>query len=680
MDGVGPKGAKALRELGLTSLSDLLDYFPRAYQTESPERDLSQLVPDEIQSARGEVVAVDYVSSRGRPRFEATLADAENRKLALVWFNASYLRSTIHPGQVLRVRGKVSYFRNLPQMANPKFEVLDDGNAEPHVESKYRAIYSASSKISSERIGTLLADNIDAALNNIDELFDASLLKKHRLLGRRAAYRQIHLPDNPQSAESARRRLIYDELMLMQLGLGLGRQTRDGRLSAPLLRCDKLLDTRIRGRFPFPLTDAQARAIYDIVGDVKSGRPMNRLLQGDVGSGKTVVALYAMLLAVANKMQAAILAPTEVLAEQHYLTLSRFLEGSSVTVELLTARSRRASRGSIVKRIRSGEIHLAIGTQAMIQEDVEFANLGMVVIDEQHKLGVKQRALLKSMGHSPHYLVMTATPIPRTLALSFFADFDVSVINELPPGRQPIETRWVRPGNAKQAYDFIRAQVQRGRQAYVVVPQVEDNGIDDAKSVKKEFDRLQKGPLEGLRLSMIHGRMDSDEKQSTMQSFRTGEIDVLIATTVIEVGVDVSNATVMLIDNADRFGLSQLHQLRGRVGRGGEKSHCILLSDANTDSALERLNAMVRSNDGFEIAEIDLKLRGYGEFFGTRQHGLPEMKLADITQELGMLQIAKSDALEILRTDPKLRDASHKALREALRKQFGDEIELSQVG
>jgi ATP-dependent DNA helicase RecG len=399
---------------------------------------------------------------------------------------------------------------------------------------------------------------------------------------------------------------------------------------------------------------------------------MNRLLQGDVGSGKTVVALYAMLVGVANKMQSAILAPTEVLAEQHFLTLSRAMAGSSVNVGLYTGRTKRGARAEILKDLAKGNVHLAVGTQALIQEDIEFANLGLVVVDEQHRLGVRQRAVLKDKGLSPHYLVMTATPIPRTLALSYFADFDMSVIDELPPGRRPIKTRWVPPKNAGVAYDLVKREVKAGRQAYVVLPQIEDSGVDDAKSVKKEFDRLSKGPLTGLRLAQLHGQMSADEKQRVMNDFRDGAVDVLVATTVIEVGVDVPNATVMLIDNAERFGLSQLHQLRGRVGRGSHASFCVLISEANSDSAKSRMDVMCETNDGFDIAERDLQLRGPGEFFGTRQHGLPEFKLADVTSELELLAQAKADAIELLANDPKLTAPSTRRCASRWRNNSGD--------
>ena len=678
LEGVGATRAKVFRALGVKTLGDLLDYFPRDYQFESSERPISQLVPNDFQTARGTVVAVDYVPVRPRPRFEATIDDGTG-KAGLVWFHGAYLRKLIHPGMHIRVKGKVGFFRNIPQFTNPKWDAVEE-TTEAVAESRFRAIYPATERLPSEVIERIVEANLEPALAEIPEWFDAELLAKHRLLGRRDAYRAIHRPADMSEAMRARRRIIYDELMLMQLGLGLGKRLRDGRLTAPVMRLDKLLDGRIRRRFPFTMTAAQQNAVYEIARDLQSGQPMNRLLQGDVGSGKTVVALYAMLVGVANKLQSALLAPTEVLAEQHYFTLSNVLRESSVTVELFTGRTKRGAAGAALKRLAEGKIHIAVGTQALIQGDVEFANLGLVVVDEQHKLGVRQRGVLKDKGLAPHYLVMTATPIPRTLALSYFADFDVSVIDELPPGRQPIRTRWVRPAQADQAYGFVREQVRAGRQAYVVLPQIDDNGLDAAKSVLQEHKRLGEGPLKGLRLGVLHGQMSAEEKHATMTAFRDGQLDVLVATTVIEVGIDVPNATVMVIDNAERFGLSQLHQLRGRVGRGSELSHCILISDGAGETSAARLRAMTSTNDGFEIAEMDLQLRGPGEFFGTRQHGLPEFKLADITNEMELLQRAKEDALALLAADPKLTRPEHRALRDALAKQFGGTLDLAQIG
>ncbi len=678
LNGIGAVRAKHFRALGVNTLADLLEYFPRSYQFESAEKTIAELLTDQIQTARGEVVAVDYIGARPKARFEATLDDGTD-KLALVWFNGSYLRGRIRPGMYLRVQGAVKIFRNLPQMAQPKYQVIDPG-AERIDASRFRPIYPASAKLSTEAIQRIIDDNLESALPSIEEWFSSELLDRHGLILRREAYQRIHQPRDEREARQGRRRIVYDELMLMQLGLGISKRLRDGRLTAAVMRVDKLLDERIRRRFPFELTEAQRHAVWEILKDLRAPLPMNRLLQGDVGSGKTVVALYAMLVAVANKLQAALLAPTEVLAEQHFLTISNMLRDSGVKIGLYTSRTKRESRGAALTDLAEGRVHLAIGTQALIQQDVEFANLGLIVVDEQHKLGVKQRAVLKGKGLSPHYLVMTATPIPRTLALSYFADFDMSTIEHLPPGRQPIKTTWLRSHQSLGAYDFIREQVGRGRQAYIVLPQIDDDGTAESKSVRSEFDRLSKGPLSGLRLAILHGQMSTEEKQATMLGFRDRQTDVLVATTVIEVGIDVPNATVILIDNADRFGLSQLHQLRGRVGRGADPSYCLLISDPPTEVAEQRLRAITRTTDGFEIAEMDLQLRGPGEFFGTRQHGLPEFKMADVTQELEMLHQAREDALALLAADPRLNAPAHRGLRNALIQKFGETLPLASVG
>ena len=678
LPGISPRRAKGLLHLGLRNLVDLVEHFPRTYQFEAAEGGVAELVEGNVHTVRGTIVACDFIVGRGRSRFEATLDDGAN-KLALVWFNAGYYRSWVTPGTLLRVRGKVRFFRGMPQMVNPSTQKIGE-DAPAIEESRLRPIYPATAELETREIERIIEHQLPHLGPLLEEFWDETLRRRRGLITRAEAYRIIHQPPTRRDAEQARRRLVYDELMLLQLGLGLGKRARPGAATAPVFRIDQTLDQRIRARFPFELTAAQVRAIHDILRDAQSGRPMHRLLQGDVGSGKTSVAVYAMLTAVANRMQAALLAPTEVLAEQHFLTLGNLLTGSKVKLDLFTQRTKRKTRKSNAAALARGATHIAVGTQALIQDDIEFANLGLVVVDEQHRFGVRQRQLLKTKGLAPHYLVMTATPIPRTLALSFFADFDVSVIDELPPGRSPIKTSFFRTEQSAPAWQFVRREIGAGRQAFVVLPQIDETAGEDVKSVKKEFERLGAHDLAGLRLLMLHGQMPTDEKQQIMEQFRAGAADVLVATTVIEVGIDVPNATVMVIESAERFGIAQLHQLRGRVGRGAHQSYCILISDARNDDALERLQALCRSNDGFAIAELDLKLRGPGDFFGVRQSGLPQLKLADITQELRLLEQCRDDAAEILESDPLLRDAAHRALKTALLDRFGNTLGLSQIG
>jgi len=676
LPGIGSARADYLAELGIHTLGDLLEYFPRTYVHESPERSIAAVEEGQIQWVRGTVVATDYAEGH-HPRFVATLSEG-NRWIELVFFHGRYLVGRITPGMLLLARGKVDYFRDGPRMINPYWKAID-ANA-PRVDlAVYRPVYSATRRLPSQTIAQIVGKQLKIALAEIHEWFDADFLARRKLLGRAEAYQRIHQPADERDAMAARRRLVYDELILMQLGLQLSRRLREAKLSAPAMKIDKTLDKRIRDRFPFQLTPAQEAAAWQIAADLKRATPMNRLLQGDVGSGKTAVAVYAMLASVANQFQSALLAPTEALADQHYLTLQNLLAGSRVRIGLFTQRSKRRGGKALGEALAAGEIDIAVGTQALIQEDIQFARLGLVIVDEQHRLGVRQRQSMWSKGLSPHYLVMTATPIPRTLSLSYLADFELSVIDEPPPGRLPIKTRLLDSTRAKEAYDFIVEQVAAGHQAYIVLPQIDDDGEDNSKSVLREIDRLQKGPLAKLRLAALHGRMKTADKQTVMTAFRDRQIDVLVATTVIEVGIDVPNATVILIDGADRFGLSQLHQLRGRVGRGAEQSYCLLLSDASDSTAAARVAELARTNSGFEIAELDLKLRGPGEFFGDRQHGLPQFKIADLERELDLLKLTRDDAQAILSRDANLTTPAHRHLREALVAQFGNSVALAQI-
>jgi ATP-dependent DNA helicase RecG len=487
------------------------------------------------------------------------------------------------------------------------------------------------------------------------------------------------LPPDEEKLAQAKRRLKYDELFLMQVGLALRRYKMQHFSTALPMNCTDEIDSRIRKRFPFLLTEDQNGAIAEIVADMGKPQPMNRLLQGDVGAGKTVVALYAALLAVANKTQVAIMAPTEILAGQHFLSIERYLKNSKVRRILITGGLTGKKRKELLNRISSGRIDIVVGTVALVQKDVEFAKLGLVVIDEQHKFGVHQRMLLRKQT-TPHCLVMTATPIPRTLAMTVFGDLDVSVIKHSPPGRGAVITRWVDPQDRQKAYEFIRERLRARKQAYFVYPRiasVEEDAV--VKAATDEWRNLARKVFPEFTVELLHGRMPSAKKQQIMSEFRKGKINVLVATIVVEVGMDVPNATIMVIEEADRFGLAQLHQLRGRIGRGEAKSYCFLFAETDREAAKSRLEIMTRSNDGFEIAEHDLRLRGPGELFSTRQHGLPDLKIANIIDDYELLIMARKNAFELVSEDPVLTKAEHKNIRQVLLARFGDSLGLADV-
>jgi ATP-dependent DNA helicase RecG len=522
----------------------------------------------------------------------------------------------------------------------------------------------------------------------VGEFYDDEFLKKMELIKRKDAFGWIHLPLDEGKLGKAKRRLKFDELFLMQLGLALRRHRHSKFASAVAMKSSDEIDRRIRKRFPFLLTEDQDTTIAEIVADMQRPIPMNRLLQGDVGSGKTVVALYATLLAVANKTQVAIMAPTEILANQHFISIERYLRNSDVKRVLITGGLTGKKRDEVLKEIKAGGIDIVVGTVALLEKDIEFKKLGLVVIDEQHKFGVHQRAELRKDG-TPHCLVMTATPIPRTLAMTVFGDLDVSIIKHSPPGRGAVVTRWVSPEDRAKAYEFIRERLRTGKQAYFVYPRI--TGIVDSTSSPQEEEGVIKAATDGwkelskvfseFKVELLHGRMSSEKKREVMAEFRKGKIKALVATVVIEVGVDIPNATIMVIEGADDFGLAQLHQLRGRIGRGTDKSFCFLFADKETENevAKSRLEMMERSNDGFEIAEHDLKLRGPGELFSTRQHGLPDLKIANIIDDYDLLVMARRCAFELVTQDALLIGPTHKNIRQALITKFGDSLGLADV-
>ena len=625
LKGVGPARAEIFAKLGVVTVGDLLEYFPRDWVFAPEPKKIGQLETGETAAIVGLVESTDFQNYRRPAIFEAMVSD-ETGICRIIWFNGGYLRDQLRPGQAIMAWGKVGEYKHQLQLTNPKFRVMEKEASKP-AEYFSGGVYPASGGLSSMQIKKIIRPVLDNIGGLVGEFYDDEFLKKAELIKRKDAFGWIHLPPDEGKLGKAKRRLKFDELFLMQLGLALRRHRHSEFASAVAMKSSEEIDRRIRKRFPFLLTEDQDKTIAEIIADMQRPIPMNRLLQGDVGSGKTVVALYATLLAVANKTQVAIMAPTEILANQHFISIERYLRNSDVKRVLITGGLMGKERDEIIKNIKAGEIgkkrddvlkeikaggiDIVVGTVALLEKDIEFKKLGLVVIDEQHKFGVHQRAELRKDG-TPHCLVMTATPIPRTLAMTVFGDLDVSIIKHSPPGRGAVVTRWVSPDDRAKAYEFIRERLRAGKQAYFVYPRI--TGIEEEGDIKAATDgwRELSKVFGEFKVELLHGRMSSEKKREVMAEFRKGKIKALVATVVIEVGVDIPNATIMVIEGADRFGLAQLHQLRGRIGRGTDKSFCFLFADKETENevAKSRLEMMERSNDGFEIAEHDLKLRG----------------------------------------------------------------------
>ncbi|HLB75111.1 MAG TPA: ATP-dependent DNA helicase RecG [Sedimentisphaerales bacterium] len=677
LKGVGPARAEIFARLGVRTVGDLLEYYPRDWMFMPRAVKISQMMPDESVAVIGLVESTDYQSYRRQAMFEAMISD-ETGICRIVWFHGGYLRDQLKPGQIIIVSGKTGLYKRQLQMTNPKFVVLDEEHPKSP-EYFSGGVYPAAARLSSSQIKRIIRPVLDDLDELVQEFYDKAFRKKTNLVSRKDAFAWIHLPPDEEKLAQAKRRLKYDELFLMQLGLGLRRYRLQHFSSAEPCKITEEIDSRIRRRFPFLLTDDQNECIREIAADMGRSEPMNRLLQGDVGSGKTVVALYAALLTVANKSQAAIMAPTEILAGQHFLSIERYLKGSNVKRVLITGGLTGKKRTELLEEIKGGGVDIVVGTVALLQGDIEFRKLGLAIIDEQHKFGVEQRAELRKQG-TPHCLVMTATPIPRTLAMTAFGDLDVSVIRHSPPGRGAVITRWVDKSDLSRAYEFIRERLKAKKQAYFVYPRIMAVEQDsDVKAATDEWKNLSENVFAEFKVELLHGRMPSAKKQAVMSEFRKGRIDVLVSTVVVEVGVDVPNATVMVIEGADLFGLAQLHQLRGRIGRGEAKSYCLLLAETDSEIARSRLEMMTRSSDGFEIAEHDLRLRGPGELFSTRQHGLPDLKIASIVDDFDLLTMARRNAFELVRSDPMLTSAEHVNIRRALLAKFGDSLGLADV-
>ncbi len=713
--GVGPARGEALRRLGIRSVAHLIDHVPFRYEREEAEGEIAKLEIGAIGAARGEVAAARAV--RGRPgggrgrgprgRFEAVLTDGSGR-LDLVWFNRMDLERRIVPGTRLRVRGKVRRFGpggGGLQMSQPEYEVLAD-DANPAARgARLRPVYPASEDAPSSLIESLAVQAIEAGAHGlIADHLPADARERLNLPALAEAYRMAHAPASEEETRVARERLAFDEFLLLQLGLQMRRaELRAGE--AAVLECDERIDGRVRARLPFTLTAGQDSAVREIVADLGRSSPANRLIQGDVGSGKTAVAVYAMLVAVANGKQAALLAPTTLLAEQHFAVVREMLSGSRVGVELLTGSLGSAERERVLSAVRrEGTLaggsdgatgaDIVIGTHALLSEDVRFDDLALVVIDEQHRFGVHQRARLSRHGAvaegggGVHTLVMTATPIPRTLAMSAFGDLDVSVVAGLPAGRSAVATRWVEPGSTGEAWDAVRAAVGRGERAFIVEPTIDGDGVGEhggeegsgsLRGVEAMARELAAGALDGVRLGVLHGRLSSEERSAVMEKLRSGGLDAVVATTVIEVGVDVPEATVMVVDHAERFGMAQLHQLRGRVGRGQRSGVCYLIGEPVTPEASERLRALVEVSDGFELAERDLSLRGPGEVVGARQSGLVGFRVARLPGDEGLLERARLEAEAWVGRSPGLGGAEDAVARSRVLKRYGSKLSLVDV-
>lgn len=692
LPGVTDLRAAAFRRIDIRCLAHLIAHLPSRHEFEEAESPIGEARVGSLVTVRGEVT--DTRPARyGRPRFEAVLLD-ETGRMDLVWFNMPWMRDRIHPGMRIRVLGRVTRRGPRLQIANPRWEAIPAGSEGPAARgSRYRPIYPASEDLPSWAIEEIIRSVLDRALPLIEDHLPDDYRRERAMPGLAEAYRMIHRPEFEQEINDARRRLVYDELLLLQLGVHMKRAHVRRTLHAPALKWNEAIDAHIRARVPFTLTEGQETVVREIAADLQQPTPANRLIQGDVGSGKTVVALYAMLMAVASRHQAALMAPTELLAEQHAASIMHLLRGSNVRTSLLTGSITGIERERLLASIASGEIDLVIGTHALLTESVSFQSLAVAVIDEQHRFGVHQRARLREKTSdersAPHTLVMTATPIPRTLALTIFGDLDVSTLRGLPPGRTPIATRVMPPDRAGEVYDFVRKRLDAGEQAYIVAPTIGDDDLtllDDApdrppmRDVRTLLRTLKEGPLAGKRLEAVHGRLSSDARERIMDRYRRGLIDALVATTIIEVGVDVPNATIMVVEQADRFGLAQLHQLRGRVGRGPGRSVCILIpSPEPTPDAEARLNALVSSTDGFFLAEKDLELRGPGEFIGTKQAGAAPFRMAEFPKDMDLLQLARRDASEWIRRSPLLASESERLLRSRLLKAHGESLGLVDV-
>lgn len=666
--GIGPRLAETLAAKGIHTVEDLLYYLPFRYEDRINPRGVAELKPGEMASVIAEVRTSGLFRTRRNMEIFQMTAGQGRSSLKCIWFRGGYLKDRFKAGQIVALYGKVeesSFGRGGLEMLQPQFEILGEAEAGEGADDKefhslevgrIVPIYEAAGSLTTRRLRRIIYRTLEDLVPEIEDALPEAVRERMGLIGRREAFQRVHWPEasenlaNLQTARTpAHQRLIFEELFFLELGLGLKRR-KARRQNGIAYRIDDAVREAIKRILPFHPTASQKRVLGEIAGDMQQAAPMRRLLQGDVGSGKTIVAFEAAIIAIENGYQVALMAPTEILATQHYLSARRVLEKAGYRIVLLTGSLGQDRKREVRRHLAQGNAQLVIGTHALLEEKVEFDKLGLVIVDEQHRFGVMQRMKLMKKNDSvqPDVLVMTATPIPRTLALTLYGDLDVSVIDELPPGRTPIVTRRIAGEREDEVWDFLRKLVGKGQQAYVVYPVIEESETGELKAAIKMYDELRLRKLKELRVGLLHGRMSADEKDDMMRRFQQREIDVLVATTVIEVGVDVPNASLMVVEHAERFGLSQLHQLRGRIGRGSAKSFCVLMTGGKvTEEAEQRLDTMTATSDGFEIAEKDLELRGPGEFFGTKQAGMPSLRVANLIRDRKLLELAKSEAARV---------------------------------
>ena len=658
LKGIGEQRERKLQKLGISTIEDLLTHYPREYKDRSEIVIIADLPIDEPSTFLAQIKEEGQNSRHGRLVYTRMKVYDETGSVGVLWYNQPYMKNSLKIGEWYLFSGKLQKKYGRTEIISPEVERIGENFAGGRI----IPVYPASEGISQKMLRNLMEDALSQMNGGMREELPLWLRKEYKLAERNFAIENIHFPKTEQGFYDARRRLVFEELFVLQTALFQLKNTLEDSGEGNILKKKKALQEGEK-LLPFALTGAQKRVLKEVEKDMTSGKIMNRLVQGDVGSGKTAVAIITSYWAIQNGYQAAIMAPTEVLANQHFESFQKIFEPAGIKVVLLTGSLKAKEKREALEMVKNGEAQMIVGTHAVIQKGVEYQNLGLAITDEQHRFGVRQRSTLAEKGENVHTLVMTATPIPRTLALILYGDLDISIIDELPPGRQKIDTSAVDSRYHQRIYTFIQKHVKEGRQAYVICPMIEESEKLEVQNVLDYTEELVR-ELPECRVSCVHGKMKAKEKQEIMDDFAAGKIDVLVSTTVIEVGINVPNATIMLIENAERFGLAQLHQLRGRVGRGSEKSYCILVSDTKTKVAKERMKTMTESEDGFVISEKDLKLRGPGEFFGIRQHGLPELKIADLYKDMAILKEAQSAAGELLQKDRFLEAEEHQLLKE----------------